>query len=157
MCCISRFMTGGGERLGGEPSAPRAVILFFQPRHSGAIVCAGFVFVLTVLWSVSARWRLRGCGQWLCRCLRASWRRRLWRSGLGSPAPASCGRRPPGRGVRRRRRPQSCRRRGWGRGVVYSVSTYFRPSLVLKPASPRSFTTISVSIVLSVYFPSTFA
>ena len=37
-------MTGGGERLGGEPSAPRAVILFFQPRHSGAIVCAGFVF-----------------------------------------------------------------------------------------------------------------
>ena len=44
MYCISRFMTGGGERLGGEPSAPRAVILFFQPRHSGAIVCAGFVF-----------------------------------------------------------------------------------------------------------------
>ena len=34
-----------------------------------------------------------------------------------------------------------------GRGVVYSVSTYFRPSLVLKPASPRSFTTTSVSIV----------
>ena len=54
--------------------------------------CLHGCYRVTVLWSVSARWRLRGCGQWLCRCLRASWRRRLWRSGLGSPAPASCGR-----------------------------------------------------------------
>ena len=102
--CYVPWMGGSGERF-PVMVAPRAVILLSVPAQRRRSLCGAVCFVvrvfmqtkpsafiITVLWSVSARWRLRGCGQWLCRCLRASWRRRWRRSGLGSPAPASCGR-----------------------------------------------------------------
>ena len=109
MCCYFHFVLclgrgGSGERF-PVMVAPRAVILLSAPAQRRRSLCGAVcvvvrvfmqtkpsAFIITVLWSISARWRLRGCGLWLCRCLRASWRRRWRRSGLGSPAPASCGR-----------------------------------------------------------------